>query len=240
MTGTTWRNEWAALTVFADGTAQLVDGATGADVSMGKPVASVTAAGREYWASAAEPTGEQRLRLRFSPADVEVWLRLTAQPTHFLVTVEKVAGTNVETVLFFHLPLRLRGTEDEPFAACALALNLQTEVKEFPGRNSCIRALGHSRFGFQGARIALVACPFARMRAILQDIVRSTPDLPHSPLGGPWAMDAEMTRGSYLFNFGGVTEQTVDRWIALARALGFTQMDFHGGQSFRYGVFVVG
>ena len=43
------------------------------------------------------------------------------------------------------------------------------------------------------------------------------------------------TRGSYLFNFNDCTEQTVDQWIGLAQGLGFTQLDFHGGQSFRFG-----
>jgi hypothetical protein len=47
-------------------------------------------------------------------------------------------------------------------------------------------------------------------------------------------------RGSYLFNFGSLTESNVDEWIAMARKPGVTQIDNHGGGSFfRFGDFVL-
>ena len=119
--------------------------------------------------------------------------------------------------------------------ACALALNLKTNVAELPQPGSRLRAIAYSRFGFDGAAAALVACPAAEMRDVLKEAVSAAPDLPHSPLGGPWALDAPLTRGSYLFNFDGINEASADEWIALARSLGMTQIDFHGGGSFRFG-----
>ena len=83
--------------------------------------------------------------------------------------------------------------------------------------------------------MALVAAPRDEFRTALQEAVEDAPDLPHSRLGGPWALDAPANRGSYLFNFDGVTPANVDAWIALARRLGMTQIDFHGGSSFRFG-----
>ena len=83
--------------------------------------------------------------------------------------------------------------------------------------------------------MALVAAPRDEFRTALQEAVEDAPDLPHSRLGGPWALDAPVNRGSYLFNFDGVTPANVDAWIALARRLGMTQIDFHGGSSFRFG-----
>jgi hypothetical protein len=42
--------------------------------------------------------------------------------------------------------------------------------------------------------------------------------------------------GSYLFNFGSLTDSNVDHWIAMARNLGVTQIDNHGGGAFfRFG-----
>ena len=38
-----------------------------------------------------------------------------------------------------------------------------------------------------------------------------------------------------MFNFGGMSEATVDDWIGLAHKLGINQIDFHGGNSFRFG-----
>ena len=69
----------------------------------------------------------------------------------------------------------------------------------------------------------------------MQDAVSQAGELPHSTIGGPWAMDAAINQGSYLFNFGGLSEETADEWIALARQLGINQIDFHGGSSFRFG-----
>ncbi len=71
----------------------------------------------------------------------------------------------------------------------------------------------------------------------MQDVVTAADELPHSAIGGPWALDGPNNYGSYLFDFGDLTEQTVDRWIALAQDLGVTQIDFHGGRSFRFGDF---
>ena len=86
-----------------------------------------------------------------------------------------------------------------------------------------------------GASVALVAAPRDEFRTALQEAVEDAPELPHSRLGGPWALDAPVNRGSYLFNFDGITPANVDAWIALARRLGMTQIDFHGGSSFRFG-----
>lgn len=44
--------------------------------------------------------------------------------------------------------------------------------------------------------------------------------------------------GSYLMNFGTLTEDTVDEWIKMCKSLGFTQIDNHGGgKFFRFGDF---
>ena len=48
-------------------------------------------------------------------------------------------------------------------------------------------------------------------------------------------MEPKINRGSYLFNFGNLTEKTVDGWIQLVQRLGLNQIDFHGGKSFRFG-----
>src|SRR6185503_1759571 len=117
----------------------------------------------------------------------------------------------------------------------AMALNLQTLVTDFPQPNSRLKASCFPRFGFAGAEVALVACPAGEVRKVMQQVVTEAPELPKSRLGGPWAWDAPATRGSYLFDFGNLNEQTVDDWIKLVQSLGFNQIDFHGGRSFRFG-----
>ena len=70
---------------------------------------------------------------------------------------------------------------------------------------------------------------------MLKDVGGHITEMRTSPIGGPWAMDAEISRGSYLFNFSDLTEETVDDWIACAKGTGLNQIDFHGGNSFRFG-----
>jgi hypothetical protein len=144
-------------------------------------------------------------------------------------------GPGIEELVFLNVTLNLQTTPEEPFAACALALNLRTNVVELPRANRVLRATCYPQFGLVGARVAVIGCPQSDLRAVLQEAVSAAPELPHSRLGGPWALDEPINRGSYLFNFDGVTEKNVDRWIELARSLGMTQIDFHGGHSFRFG-----
>ena len=171
----------------------------------------------------------------FADADVQVVLRTEAKEHYVRIEVVSATGDGIEELLLLDVPLSLRGAADEPFAACALALNLQTNVQRLPQPVDRLQAGCYPRFGLVGAAVAVIACPPGELRAALQAAVREVPDLPHSPLGGPWALDAPLNRGSYLFNFDGITEDSVDRWIELARSLGITQIDFHGGQSFRFG-----
>ncbi|MHB9031482.1 MAG: hypothetical protein ACYC6L_00395, partial [Anaerolineae bacterium] len=123
----------------------------------------------------------------------------------------------------------------ESFAACVLALNLQTNVVQVPQPSSELEATCVARFGLVGAEAAVIGCPPAELRSAMQAAVSAAPELPHSPLGGPWAWDRPETRGSYMFNFGDMSEDKVDDWIALAGQLGINQIDFHGGRSFRFG-----
>ena len=71
----------------------------------------------------------------------------------------------------------------------------------------------------------------------MKRVISQQAEIPVSRLGGPWALDAKETRGSYLFNFGGIGENSVDEWINLVEQMGIGEIDFHGGKSFRFGDF---
>jgi hypothetical protein len=198
------------------------------------PVACVTIGGKEHPATSASADGD-RITLGFGDTGVRAVVRFAREPRYFVVEVLSVDGQGVESFVFVDIPLTLKGTSGEPLAACAMALNLQTNVDALPQPTSRLQAVCYQRFKLVGARVAIVACPFDQMRKVMQEVVSAAPDLPHSPLGGPWAMDNEANKGSYLFDFGDLNEKTVGDWIKLARQLGITQIDFHGGRSFRFG-----
>jgi len=216
---------------------QLVDKQSGRDHcgAGGKaPLARVEKGGRSYDASSAQ-FANSRISLAFGDSGVQAVLQATVHPQHLVLEVVSVTGDGIEEFTFADIPLTLRGTPEEPFAACALALNLRTDVHELPRPASRLRALCYPRFGMIGAKVALVAAPQDKLRGALQEAVAAAEELPHSPLGGPWAMDQQINRGSYLFNFGGMTVEKADPWIKLAQSLGMSQIDFHGGNSFRFG-----
>ena len=211
-----------------------VDRSTGENYATAAPFAWVKQHGELCQVTAVEGAGE-RLRLDFGDIGIQATLGITARDRHFIVEVLSVEGEGVDEFVFVDLPLSLQGKPGEPFAACALALDLQTRVVELPGPNHRLRATCYARFGLAGARAALIGGPAAGLRGVLQQVVSAELRLPYSSIGGPWAMDQAVNKGSYLFNFDGVTADNADDWIALLRTLGFDQLDFHGGRSFRFG-----
>ena len=232
----TLQNDLATIAVATD--AQIVgftDRRSGVDYCrQPAPCARVRKDGVGYAATRAE-FADGRLTLAFGSSGVTAVLQVTAMKRYFVVEIVSVEPEQIDEIAFVDVPLTLRGTPDEPFAACALALNLQTNVRGIPQAASHLWAAAYPRFGFAGAKVALIGCPPDELRSVMQQVVTAADELPHSAIGGPWALDGPNNYGSYLFDFGDLTEQTVDRWIALARELGVTQIDFHGGRSFRFG-----
>jgi hypothetical protein len=217
---------------------QFVDRRTGVDYCATKPrthVARVRKGGRDYPATAVS-CADKLLTVEFGRSGVRAAIEVIAKPRYLVLEVKRIEGDGVEELALANLHLTLRGSPDEPFAACALALNLQTKVAQLPRASSRLQATCYPRFGLVGARVALIGCPPAELRRVMQAVVRESPELPHSPLGGPWALDAPQNYGSYLMT-SKMTEQDVDQWVRLAHELGMRQIDFHGGSAFRFGDF---
>jgi hypothetical protein len=233
-------NEYAVYEIGGNGRNQrLVDKRTGADYcahDAPTPFAQVRQAGAYFAASSVSRRGDL-LNVKFGESGATASVRATAHKRYFTLEVVSVSGRNLQELAFANVTLTLRGAPEEEFACCALALNLKTGVPDLPRAGARLRATCYPRFGFVGSKVALIACPREDLREIMQEVVSAAPELPHSPIGGPWALGPEINRGSYLFNFGNLSAETVSGWIAVADALGFNQIDFHGGNSFRFGDF---
>jgi len=214
-------------------TLEFTDKASGTNlgVTPGAAVACVRKAGKTFDAKKATASADGKLTLDFGEAGVVLTLKLAGVGRAVVAEVVAVVGDGVEECTFVRVPLTLKGSAEEPFAACALALNLQTDVRGVPQPTNLLEARCTPRFGFVGAKAALVGGPQAALRDALKEAVRAAPDLPHSPIGGPWALDADISRGSYLF--APMSEKTADDWIKLAVSLGINQIDFDGMS--RYG-----
>lgn len=220
----------ARLVIGADGAAQLLDAATGEPVTPALPLLVIDRDGAPQPATAAAREGDS-VAFGFGESGVRVRVRITPHERHFALEVEAVEGDGVTRLNLLDLPV-LPGA---PLAACALARNALTNVPALPQAQERLAAYAEARFGLVGASVALVACPPEALREGLQEAVSAAPELPHSPLGGPWALDSPLNRSSYLFNFDGIRLEQVDGWIERLASLGFNQVQMHGGTLFRFG-----
>jgi len=214
-----------------------IDKQSGADYAMGSPFARLRREGKNHDLSSLRREGSS-LRLQFAGTEAGATLKFTCHPRHLELQVESVRG-DPESLVFLNLPLRLRGKPGESFGACALSLNLFTRVHQLPALQTHLEASCYRRFGITGASVAIIGVPQEEILSVLKDVIQQARDLPKTTASGPWAREIPFNRGSYLFNFGSLTEENVGDWIAMTKRLGFNQIDSHGGGSrfFRFGDF---
>ena len=173
-----------------------------------------------------------KLSVEFAQARVTVVIKVVPKDHYFVFEVESVSDPQVEEVWLANLEVTsskyvsvMSGVAtDGEFAACLRALNLQVRG-QIGERPAVLAGTSYREYGLVGAKIALVGCPHGELRDVLKEVVRNE-GLPFSPLGGPWALDAEENRGSYLFAY--VTEKNVDEWIRLAKLGGMTHIHLNG------------
>jgi hypothetical protein len=229
------------LVLSADGkTRAFVDRATGenyCDAEKGLPFA-VWVEDTIYPASTVR-LEQGLLVIQFGEVEREARFQVAARRRRIEFELVGISGKaeGLRELRFASIPLTLAGLPSEPFAVSPLALNLETHCAEIPGFTATLSgATCYAELGMQGAAVAVVACPSDELRDALKDAVSAAPDLPKSPIGGPWALDSELNRQSYFLDVTGkVNEQTVTNWIAMLEGLGVRQLDLHGGYAFRWG-----
>ncbi|MBN1292419.1 MAG: hypothetical protein JXB48_11325, partial [Candidatus Latescibacteria bacterium] len=192
----------------------------------------------EYNATKASFDGNL-LNLEFAVPGVSAVIKTTAQANYIEWEVISCEGNKVDSFVFLNCPLTLNGKPEEPFGACSFALNTFTHVQQLPALQSHLWASCYDRFGIKGAKVALIGAPPGKMLSTIRTIAGNANDLPHNEVAGAWADEIPFNHGSYLFNFGTLTEETVDDWIDMVHSLGFNQIDNHGGGAgfFRFGDF---
>jgi len=208
------------------------------DQSPNSSCASIKKDGKKFKPSSVSYDKNQ-LKLEFDDAGVNVIIQTIVENHHIFFEVISVEGEDIESLTFLNIPLTLKGKPDEPFAACALSLNIYTHVAQLPALQTKLWAACYERFGLVGAKAAIIGVPQSQILPTIKEILTNAEEIPHSNVGGPWAKDLPINYGSYLFNFGTLTEETVEDWSKMVKMLGFNQIDNHGGGSrfFRFGDF---
>lgn len=171
------------------------------------------------------------LTMRFEDVNESAQVKLTPQDNHVIFEVVKVPK-GITSFNILNVPLELDGQPYEPFSACVLSLNLNTHVRQLPPLQTHLWANSYAKFGLVGAKFALLGLPQKMNLPVIREVMEKDADLPLSKEGGAWAQMNKEGYGSYLMNFGTLTEETVDEWIETCKTLGFNQIDSHGGGDF--------
>ena len=193
--------------------------------------------GKEYHVTSVSQK-DDILFLEFDDTGVTAEIKI-GQNKHNYSTLEVVGiSGDAESLTFLNIPLKLDGMPDESFATCALSMNLFTRVHQLPALQTNLQASCYKRFGMKGAKITLVGTRQENVLPVIREVLENSDDIPYSTKGGAWAQMQKEGYGSYLMNFGTLTENTVDEWIQMCNGLGFNQIDNHGGgKFFKFGDF---
>jgi hypothetical protein len=197
--------------------------------------ASIIKDGNEYKVTSVELNGN-RLIYNFNTAGVKAEVRVKKRKDRVEMKLEQITGS-VESLNFMNIPLTLEGMPYEPFAACVLSMNLFTNVDQLPALQTHLWASCYERFGMKGAEIVLLGVPQKSILPVIRDVMKHAEDVPFSDKGGAWAQLEKEGYGSYLMDFGSLTEEAVDETIEKCRSLGFNQVTIHGGGFFKHGEF---
>ena len=134
------------------------------------PFCSIRIGESVYPVTKAVKEGEN-LHVSFGECGVEAILNIETKPQYFIVTVVSLSDVDaVDEMTVLYIPLVLKGILEEPFTACALALNLQTNVREIPGPSKILKASAYKRFGIPGASVAVVAAPTSMLREVMKTV----------------------------------------------------------------------
>ena len=192
--------------------------------------------GREYNVTDVSMKGNI-LKLEFDSTATIVEIRVRRETDFINLKVESINGP-ADELTFLNIPLKLEGMPYEPFAACLLSMNLFTRIRELPALQSNLKATCYKRFGIKGGEATMIGVPEKQILPVIREVMTNAKDIPYSDKGGAWALMQKEGYGSYLMNFGTLTEESVDEWVAMCESLGFNQIDNHGGSDFfRFGDF---
>ncbi|HGE71566.1 TPA: hypothetical protein ENX78_12065, partial [Candidatus Poribacteria bacterium] len=206
-----FENEYLLYAIGEDGkNLHFIDKKSGIDYCLHNPsiaCAKIKISDKYYDASSVSYS-DGNLMINFDEPQFSAIMAIQAKKHYLIFEVMSINRNSVgnpisdfdlKEFVFANINLSLKGKADEPFSACALALNLKTNVVEIPQAMSKLQAICYPRFGFAGAKVAIIGCPQDKLRSVMKEVVSDSTELPKSPIGGPWALDAEINKGSYMF-----------------------------------------
>jgi len=229
-----FETEFLRLGLSADGkAAEFTDKRTGKNYAVATPFAILRRPNQTF-PSAGRSLADGKLTLTFKGHPTPAVVAVTAKKRYLVFEVVSVGEEKPDLLSLCPAMVNLGKVRsyisgmvaDDDFAACVRVLDLKSNLLVHGGPSPRFEVQCDAKQGIVGARFALVGCPTGRLRSVLQEVLKDEGVL-HSPLGGPFAFDAEENRGSYVFAYG-LSEANADEWVALAKKAGFAQVHLIG------------
>jgi hypothetical protein len=158
-------------------------------------------------------------------------IKVTTNRDFFEFALNDLTLADVTSLTFCSLPVNLdkyhgamaNMLSDDADAVCLRGYELPLEMS---ARDQTLRVWSTSEYGLTGGwRAGLAAGPKDEMPAMLQKMAVSA-GVPLSRCAGPWSLEADPVRGSYLF--ADLAYAATDDWIEIARRGGFSTLHLHG------------
>lgn len=227
-----FRTRYAELAIDAAGQAvSLRNRASGREL-LARPAPLVRARladGRSLTARRVAAQGN-RLTFSFPRGQGDAVLEVDARRDFLTFTVCALTLSNAVALTFCELPTApatyhggmANMLSDDIDAVCLRGYELPVETKI---QGNALQVSTTAKHGLTGWRAGLAAGPKDQMPAMLREMALYA-GVPFSRSGGPWALEAESARGSYLF--ADLAYAATDDWIEIARRGGFSTIHLHG------------
>jgi len=186
---------------------------------------SIVKDGERYLSSLVEFDGE-KMTVFFEPSGITISLNVRMLEDYMTFEVSSISDEDLDEVTLANLNLSIRenigrllniGWNDE-FAACVLALNLQTRSYGRSDEYASLAAKCYSRYGLKGSKIAVIGVPSGIIKKTIRK-VQLNEGLPSPTLASVWDKESLEVKKSYLFLT--LSEENVDEAIKYAKEGGF-------------------
>jgi hypothetical protein len=190
------------------------------------PFMEVVKDGSRYPSSAVNMKGDE-LAISFDPLKIRIILKMRLLDDYLTfellstgdVVPDEITMVNLHLSFHDNIGRILNVGYDVEFAACVLALNLQTRSYGASDSRASLMAKCYPRYGVVGSKVAIVSAHPDAIKGIIRE-VQLNEGLPSPTLGGAWDKESQEVKKSYLFVT--LSEQNVDDAIRYAKEGGFS------------------
>lgn len=210
-----------------------VDLETGADIALHDHSKIAYAKGKDGNVFLAKRVSLEDDKIHLILADKTIDLAVNAYDDYFTIEVIGSVPSTMESLTFLDLKMKYDFLNSQAFMATGVAMTLQTDPVYYPsGEKKNVVGRCYSLTGYQGAKLAVVACKKDCLRGIIKTIYESIPSgtIPINRTGGPFALENDVNKNDCAL-IGDVKPSQLPKLIDFYSQYGIKQFEFLQGSS---------